>query len=64
MKLEITNFLIGCVYSDIGIRFHKIMSIDLDAGGGGGQTHLAKHLNVMIQLGFLLLSDKEHKLEM
>jgi len=32
MKLEITNFLIGYVYSDIETRFHKSLSLGSDVG--------------------------------
>jgi hypothetical protein len=53
MKLESTNFLVTCVYSDNETRFHKSMLIGsnvalLDGGDGRGQTPLAKHVNLVI----------------
>jgi hypothetical protein len=56
MKLEITNFLIGCGYSGIETRFHKSLLIGLDVGWWWGTNTSGQtcECNDIIRLSFVV----------
>jgi len=56
MKLEITYYLIGYVYSDTETRFHRSLSIGSDVGWwwGTNTTGQAGECNDVIRLSFVV----------